>query len=109
MHAVRIDEIMLRRGGSGVARILNPAVPGHQETALGRPFGFICLNMPRTPQIETLISETETAIENAYGRGALRPGQTPEQFFEEAVTKVREGIAASLERKERIKSRSRRF
>jgi len=102
MHAVRIDEIMLRRGAQGIARILNPTVPGHQETALGRPFGFICINMPRTPQIEMLISETETAIENAYGHGALRPGQTPEQFFEETVAQVRQAIAA-VSAKERIK------
>jgi len=102
MHAIRIDEILIRRGGAGVERIIAPAVPGHQETALGRPFGFICVNMPRTPQLEALVSEVEAAIENAYARGSLRSGQTPEQFFEQAVGKVREAIAAALA-KERIK------
>lgn len=96
MHAIRIDEILLRRGGTGVARVLAPTVPGHQETALGRPFGFICVNIPRTPQLESLISNVETTIDDAYARGSLKPGQTAEQFFEETVSKVREAIAAAL-------------
>jgi len=102
MNAVRIDEILIRRGSAIIERVINPTIPGHQENSLGRPFGFICVNMPRTPQLEALVSEVETVIETAYGRGSLRPGQTAELFFEETVTKVRESIAASLER-ERIK------
>jgi len=102
MNAVRIDEILIRRGGNIIERVLNPAIPGHQEASVGRPFGFICVNMPRTPQLEALVSEVEAAVENAYARGSLRAGQTAEQFFEQTVTKVREAIAAAIER-ERIK------
>ena len=102
MNAVRIDEILIRRGSAIIERIINPTIPGHQENSLGRPFGFICVNMPRTPQLEALVSEIETVIDNAYSRGSLRPGQTAELFFEATVAKVREAIAASLER-ERIK------
>jgi hypothetical protein len=102
MHAVRIDEILLRRGGIGMARVIAPNIPAHQENALGRPFGFICVNIPRTPQLETIISETETVIENAYTHGTLRSGQTPEQFFEETIAKIRSTIADAIA-KERIR------
>jgi hypothetical protein len=102
MHAVRIDEILLRRGGIGMSRVIAPNIPSHQENALGRPFGFICVNIPRTPQLETVISETEMAIENAYAHGTLRSGQTPEQFFEETVAKIRTTIAEAI-REERVK------
>lgn len=96
MHAVRIDEILLRRGGSGLVRVIAPPVPAHLETALGRPFGFICINVPRTPQIDALVTEVEAVLERAYTTGSLRPGQGPEQFFEETVAKVRTTVAASL-------------
>ena len=102
MHAIRIDEILIRRDGNIIERVLNPAIPGHQESSVGRPFGFICVNMPRTPQLEALVSEVETILENAYAHGSLRPGQTAEQFFEQTVAKVREGIGAAT-LKERIK------
>lgn len=95
MHAVRIDEILLRRGSSGLVRVIAPPVPAHQETSLGRPFGLICINVPRTPQIDALVADVEAVIEHAYSHGTLRPGQTPESFFEETVGKVRQSIAAS--------------
>jgi hypothetical protein len=102
MHAVRIDEILIRRGGAIIERVLNPTLPAHQEAAVGRPFGFICVNMPRTPQLEALVLEVETVIEHAYTHGSLRPGQTAEQFFEQTVAGVRKAIADALVR-ERIK------
>jgi len=102
MNAVRIDEILIRRSGNSIERVFNPAIPGHQEAAVGRPFGFICMNMPRTPQLDSLVTEVEAVIENAYARALPRSGQTPEQFFEQTVTKVRETIAAVVAR-ERIK------
>ncbi len=96
MHAVRIDEILLRRGGSGLCRVIAPPVPAHQETALGRPFGFICVAVPRTPQIDSMVADAEAVIEHSYSHGTLRPGQTPENFFEETVGKVRQSIATSF-------------
>jgi hypothetical protein len=96
MHAIRIDEILLRRGNSGLVKVIAPPVPAHQESILGRPFGFLCINVPRTPQIDKLASEAETAIERAYANGNLHDEQTPEQFFEETVASVRKSIAAAL-------------
>jgi hypothetical protein len=94
MHAVRIDEILLRRGGNGLAKVIAPPIPAHQENALGRPFGFLCVNVPRTPQIDSLAAEVEAIIERSYSNGSLRPGQTQEQYFEETVAKARAGLAA---------------
>lgn len=102
MHAVRIDEILLRRSGSGLVRVIAPVTPGREENVLGRPFGFVSVAVPRTPQLDALVSEMESVIENAYGHGSLKVGQTPEQFFEDTVTKVRETFASAM-LKERIK------
>ena len=96
MHDVRIDEILLRRGRAGLVKVIAPPIPAHQENTLGRPFGFLGVNMPRTPQLDKLASEAEAAIEHAYANGSLRPGQTPEQFFSETIAKVRASIAESL-------------
>ncbi len=96
MTIVRIDEILLRRSASGLVRVIAPVIPAHEESALGRPFGFVRVNVPRTPQIDSLVAGLEATVKRAYSRGTLRPGQTPEQFFEETVGKVREAVAGSL-------------
>lgn len=102
MHAIRIDEIMLQRGGVGLIRVFNPTQSAHEEAVLGRPFGFICFDMPRSPQIESIASDVEAVIEDAYSNGTLRPGQTPEMFFEEVTARVRETVAAKI-KEQRIK------
>lgn len=96
MNIIRVDEILLRRSASGLAHVIAPAVPAHEESVLGRPFGFICINVPRTPQVDALVADVENVIERAYSRNTMRPGQTPEQFFEETAAKVRVSIAGSL-------------
>jgi|GEM_PF-1927258 len=92
-HEPRIDEVVVTRDHAlGRARVFLPATPPERTATLGRAFGFAELNLPRTPELDTLLAGVESELERAYRSGTLRPGETAELFFENAVRKVENGM-----------------
>jgi hypothetical protein len=97
MYSARIEEITVSREQPYQrSRTFVPNVSSAQEVALGRPFGFAEISVPRTPQVDELLAGIEAELERRYATGALRPGETPELFFEHAVKRIADGIQAFI-------------
>jgi hypothetical protein len=93
MYSAHIDEISVAREQPlHRSRTFLPHISPAQESALGKPFGFAEVAVPRTPQVDELLAGIEAELEHLYGSGTLRPGETPEVFFEHAAKRIADGI-----------------
>jgi hypothetical protein len=92
-YNARVDEVALSRDQTTVrARTYLPALTSEREAVLGRIFGFIELNMPRTPQVDKILAGVDRELNAVYGQGALRPGENQEEYFENALRRVERRI-----------------
>ncbi len=93
MYRTRIDEITVTREQPQTrSRTFLPMVPPDREMALGRAFGFAEITVPRTPQVDEILAGIDHELTHAYTNGVLRPGETPELFFENIVRRICDGI-----------------
>jgi hypothetical protein len=94
-YNARVDEVALSRDQTTVrARTYLPALTSEREAVLGRIFGFVELNMPRTPQVDKILEGVDRELVAIYGQGTLRPGENQEEYFENALRRVERRIFA---------------
>ncbi len=92
-YNARVDEVALGREQTTVrARTYLPALTSEREAALGRVFGFVELNMLRTPQVDKILAAIDHELIAIYGQGALRPGENQEEYFENALRRIERRI-----------------
>jgi hypothetical protein len=94
-YTPKVEEVIVSREQTAVrVRTYLPAISSDREAILGRVFGFIEINIPRTPQLDELLSAVDRELVQIYGQGSLRPGENAEAYFENALRRVEKRIGS---------------